>query len=318
MPRYRHELPQLKGDPFLTDGGLETTLMFRDGIDLPAFAAFVMLESEEKRERLRQYYRDYMNLARDHRMGFVLESVTWRANRDWGQEIGYTPEDLDDINRRSIELLEKLRAEYDGQIPHIVISGCLGPRGNGYSPTIATTAREAEAYHRRQIATFRETEADMVSAFTIPCIAESAGIARAARAEGMPVVISFTVETDGRLPSGETLGDAIEQVDDATDGGPAYYMINCAHPTHFSDTLGEEPWVKRIRAVRANASTRSHAELDSSAELDAGDPQDLGNRYKDLADRLDHLSVFGGCCGTDRRHAAKICESITSMRGGPP
>jgi len=315
MPRYRHELPQIRDGRFLTDGGLETTLIFQDGLDLPAFAAFVMLESEEKRERLRQYYRDYMRLARNHGMGFILESATWRANRDWGQRIGYTPEDLDALNRRSIRLLEELRAEFDGQIPHIVISGCLGPRGDGYSSDNAMTALEAEAYHRTQIATFRETEADMVSAFTIPCIAESEGIARAARAEEMPVVISFTVETDGRLPSGETLRDAIQQVDRATDGEPAYYMINCAHPAHFSDSLCEEPWVKRIRALRANASPRSHAELDESAELDSGDPIDLGRRLGDLAGRLDQLSVFGGCCGTDTRHAAEICRSLTSLQG---
>jgi homocysteine S-methyltransferase len=317
MPRYRHQLPQLKGGCFLTDGGLETTLVFHDGMDLPGFAAFVLLESEGKRERLRQYYRDYMNLARDYGVGFVLESATWRANREWGEKLGYTQESLDEINRRSIRLLEQLRTEYDGEIPHIVVSGCLGQRGDGYGANVAMTSREAAAYHHRQIAIFRETEADMVSAFTIPYIAESEGIVRAARAEGVPVVISYTVETDGRLPSGETLKDAIERVDDATDGWPAYYMINCAHPAHFSDTLGEEPWVKRIRGLRANASMRSHADLDASTELDMGDPHDLGIRYRALAGRLGCLSIFGGCCGTDHRHVAKICEFVAAIGGKP-
>ncbi|HET6371417.1 MAG TPA: homocysteine S-methyltransferase family protein, partial [Nitrospiria bacterium] len=193
-------------------------------------------------------------------------------------------------------------------IPQIVISGCVGPRGDGYSAEVSMTADEAEAYHRVQIATFSETEADMVTALTIPYIAEGIGIARAARSEQMPVVISFTVETDGRLPSGETLGDAIEQVDAETDNAPAYYMINCAHPTHFIGVLRDEPWTKRIRSIRANASTRSHAELNEAPELDEGNPKELGSRYLELAGHLENLNVLGGCCGTDQRHVAEICR----------
>ncbi len=194
----------------------------------------------------------------------------------------------------------------------MVISGCIGPRGYGYSEDISMTVDEAEAYHRTQIATFRETEADMVAAFTIPNITEAIGIALAAKAEGMPVAISFTVETDGRLPSGETLQDAIEQVDSATDNAPAYYMINCAHPTHFVGVLSVEPWTKRIRAIRANASTKSHAELDEATELDEGNPQELGLRYLDLARGLENLNVIGGCCGTDHRHVAEMCSAFVN------
>ena len=312
MPRYRNELPQLVGGLFLTDGGLETTLIFHDGIDLPAFAAFVLLDNEDGRERLRKYYRKYVDIARDHNMGFILESMTWRASQDWGKKLGYSAEQISDFNRKSIELLQGIRSEYEGDIPHMVISGCIGPRGDGYRADISMTADEAEAYHRTQIATFRETEADMVAAFTIPYIAEAIGIALAARAEGMPVAISFTVETDVRLPSGEMLKDAIEQVDAATDGTPTYYMINCAHPTHFVDVLGTDPWTKRIRAVRANASTKSHAELDEATELDEGNPEKLGSRYLDLVGSLENLNVLGGCCGTDHRHVAEICKAFVT------
>lgn len=308
MPRYRNVLPQLAGDLFLTDGGIETTLIFHDGIDLPEFAAFVLLENEDGCETLRKYYREYANIARDYHVGFILESMTWRANQDWGQKLGYSSEQIADFNRKSIDLLQGIRSEYEGDIPHMVISGCIGPRGYGYSEDISITVDEAEAYHRTQIATFRETEADMVAAFTIPNITEAIGIALAAKAEGMPVAISFTVETDGRLPSGETLQDAIEQVDAATDGTPAYFMINCAHPTHFVDVLGADPWTKRIRAVRANASTKSHAELDETTELDEGNPEELGSRYLDFVGRLENLNVLGGCCGTDHRHVAEICR----------
>lgn len=308
MPLYRNELPQLSGDLFLTDGGLETTLIFHEGIDLPAFAAFVLLENEDGCEMLRNYYRRYANIARDHNVGFILESVTWRASQDWGKKLGYSSGQITDLNHKSVELLQGIRHEYEGAMPHMVISGCIGPRGDGYSADISMTASEAEVYHRTQIATFRETKADMVTALTIPYIAEGIGITLAARSEEMPVVISFTVETDGRLPSGETLKDAIEQVDSATDCAPAYYMINCAHPTHFVDVLGVDPWSKRIRGVRANASTKSHAELDDATELDAGNPQELGSNYLDLGESLENLNVLGGCCGTDHRHVAEICK----------
>lgn len=308
MPLYRNELPQLSGDLFLTDGGLETTLIFHEGIELPEFAAFVMLEKEEEREKLRNYYRRYADIARAYNVGFILESMTWRASRDWGRKLGYSPGQIADFNRKGIELLLDIRREYEGSIPHMVISGCMGPRGDGYSSDISMTAAEAEAYHRTQIATFRETEADMVAAFTIPYIAEGIGIALAARKKEMPVVISFTVETDGRLPSGEPLKDAIEQVDAATDYTPAYYMINCAHPTHFINVLRDGEWTKRIRAVRANASTKSHAELNEASQLDEGNPKKLGSDYLDLAAYLENLSILGGCCGTDHRHVTEICK----------
>lgn len=310
MPRYRNnKLPQLSDDLFLTDGGLETTVVFHNGIDLPQFAAFVLLENKDGRETLRKYYREYANIARDHNVGFILESMTWRASQDWGEKLGYSSRQIADFNHKGIDLLRGIRSEYEGEIPHIVISGCLGPRGDVYSADSTMPVDEAEAYHRTQIATLRETEADMVAAFTIPYIAEAIGITLAAKSEGMPVVISFTVETDGRLPSGEMLKDAVEQVDAATDGTPAYYMINCAHPTHFKDALSAgESWTQRIRGIRANASTKSHAELDEAEELDDGNPAELGSQYLGLLSSLENLNVLGGCCGTDHRHVAEICK----------
>ena len=310
MPLYRDNLPQLSGDLFLTDGGLETTLVFEKGIDLPCFAAFVLLETAEGCETLRNYYRSYADIAKSHQAGFILESMTWRASQDWGRKLGYSPEQIAELNRKGIALLESVRREYAGTIPHMVISGCMGPRGDGYSADQTMTESEAEAYHHAQIATFRETEADMVAAFTIPYIADGAGLALAAKAEGMPVVISFTVETDGKLPSGEALKDAVEQVDASTGSVPAYYMINCAHPTHFANLLSPEPWTRRIRAVRANASAKSHAELDEATELDEGDPRELATQYRELTDSLRNLNVLGGCCGTSHRHVELICNAF--------
>jgi S-methylmethionine-dependent homocysteine/selenocysteine methylase len=310
MARYRSALPQCGDTLFLTDGGLETTLVFHQGIDLPCFAAFPLVVSETGREQLRAYYRPYLETARERDIGFVLDTPTWRANADWGERLGYDLSDLAEINRASVELMADLRREYEMANDPIVINGAIGPRGDGYKANAMMTADEAYAYHSDQIDAFRDTDADMVTAFTLTYIEEAIGIARAARNRGMPVVISFTVETDGRLPSGHSLESAIHAVDSFTGWAPAYYMINCAHPQHFSDALARrEPWLDRIRGIRANASARSHEELDNATDLDAGDPVDLGQRYRALRKSLRRLSVVGGCCGTDHRHIRAICDA---------
>ncbi|MGI9493503.1 MAG: homocysteine S-methyltransferase family protein [Geminicoccaceae bacterium] len=310
MARYRSALPQLAGDIFLMDGGMETTLVFHQGFDLPHFAAFDLLRDEEGRKALRSYYDDYVPLAKSRAAGFILESVTWRANPDWGRKLGYSSEGVAAANRLAITMLEDVRRAYEQDGTTIVISGCVGPRGDGYNPREIMSEFEAEWYHRQQIQTLADTAADMISAMTITNIPEAIGIARAAKANGMPVVISFTVETDGRLPTGDGLGDAIQAVDAATDNGPAYYMINCAHPTHFEDVLATSmPWMKRVRALRANASTSSHAELDEATELDDGSPEELGGQYRDLRRLMPWLNVLGGCCGTDHRHIAAVTEA---------
>jgi S-methylmethionine-dependent homocysteine/selenocysteine methylase len=314
MSKYRHHLPQMSSRTFITDGGLETTLIFHDGHDLPEFAAFDLLTRPNGYEDLRRYYERYIAVALKSRVGFILESATWRASRDWGRKLGYTPADLQAVNRESITLLQDLRSTAETVAVPMVISGNIGPRGDGYQVENKMTAAEAQAYHQEQVDTFSATQADLVSAFTINYAEEAVGITRAAQAAGIPAVISFTVETDGRLPSGQPLGEAVTEVDRATGKGPAYFMINCAHPTHFTDALsGNDPWAHRIRAIRANASTKSHAELDEATELDDGDPMDLGRRYAALKRRVPWLNIFGGCCGTDHRHVEAACKAVTSM-----
>ncbi len=307
MVLYRQALPQVSGAYFLTDGGLETTLVFQDGIDLPCFAAFPLVKSEEGRAALERYFAPYLATAAKRRLGFVLDTVTWRANADWGLKLGYSRQDLAEVQQASVAFAVALRQRYGGGQP-IVLNGVVGPRGDGYRADLRMNAEEAEAYHADQVGAFAATEADMISAITMTYAEEAIGIARAAQAEGLPSAISFTLETDGKLPSGEDLGSAIERVDAATGGAPAYYMINCAHPTHFAGAL-HGAWVERIRGIRANASTMSHAELDAATELDSGDPADLGQRYRDLRTQLKGACVFGGCCGTDYRHIEAICEA---------
>jgi S-methylmethionine-dependent homocysteine/selenocysteine methylase len=309
---YRDRLPQLDGQLFLTDGGIETVLIFHEGLELPAFAAFDLLKDDAGTETLRRYYAPFASLAAERGLGFVAESPTWRASPRWASEIGYGAVELAAFNRRAITLMEELRARYERPGAPVVISGCVGPQDDGYSPSQRLSAEAAEAYHSTQIATFANTAADMITAITMTYVEEAIGIARAAKRAGLPVVISFTVETDGRLPSGQKLGDAIAQVDWETGAGPAYYMINCAHPTHFEAILDGQPWRERIRGLRANASTRSHAELDEATELDEGDPIDLAARYAGLAGALPCLNVLGGCCGTDHRHLEAIAGAVAA------
>jgi S-methylmethionine-dependent homocysteine/selenocysteine methylase len=308
--RYRDALPQLGTAPFLTDGGIETTLIFHDGLDLPYFAAYDLLTREGGEEALRRYFEPYVRIALDRGVGIVLETATWRANPDWAERIGHSPEQLAELNRRAVALLERLRDELETETTPIVVSGCVGPRGDGYVVGETMSVGEAEAYHGKQIGTFADTGADLVTAITMTYPEEALGIVRAARIAGLPVVISFTVETDGRLPSGHTLREAIEVVDAGSESYAAYFMVNCAHPSHFYDVL--EPgsvWTDRIRGLRANASRLSHAELDETEELDEGDPEELANEYVALRERLPQLAVLGGCCGTDHRHIDAISHA---------
>ena len=308
---YRERLPQLAGGTFITDGGMETTLIFQQGFELPCFASFVLLEDEAGVQALRSYFAPYISTAREHGVGFVLDSPTWRASADWGAKLGYSRDAIADANRRGVALIEEIRADAGDGTP-IVLAGSIGPRGDAYRPDDLLDAGEAERYHAAQLTTLAGTAVDMATAYTLTTAAEAVGMVRAAVAVDLPIAISFTVETDGRLPDGQTLHDAIDEVDAATDEAAAYFMINCAHPTHFADALPAHGKSReRIRGLRANASTKSHAELDDSETLDAGDPASLAAEYPSLRYSLPNLNVIGGCCGTDHRHVAAICAAWT-------
>ena len=315
MTKYRTKLPQLSDRLFLTDAGMETTLIFHEGLELPHFASFDLLKSEAGVEHIRRYYERYIAMAKRHGLGFIFEGFTWRANLDWGAKLGYSREALAEANRRAIALMADMRREHETAQTPIVLSGNIGPRGDGYKVESAMTVKEAEDYHGFQVGIFRDTAADMVSAFTINYVEEAIGVVRAAKAAEMPVVISFTLETDGKLPTGQSLKDAIVQTDRETGNAVAYYMINCAHPAHFEAELKkggkskDSAWLKRLRGLRANSSKRSHAELDAAPDLDIGNPVELGGDYRKLRTLLPHLTVLGGCCGTDHRHVEQICAS---------
>jgi S-methylmethionine-dependent homocysteine/selenocysteine methylase len=300
-------LPQLGDDLFLTDGGMETWLVHERGFELPQFAAFPLLDDPQGVEALRAYFAPYVELARSNGVGLVLDAPTWRASSHWGERLGYDTQQLAELNRRAVALVDEVRREASGV--RIVVGGCVGPSDDAYAPSEQVSADAAYAYHRPQVETFAHTPAAFVNALTLTYSAEAIGIARAANAVGLPVAISFTVETDGRLPGGETLGDAIAAVDGAAQVD--YFMVNCAHPRHFTDAIADGEWRDRVWGVRANASTKSHAELDEADELDSGDPQELASHYPELRERLPNLRVAGGCCGTDERHIAAICAALT-------
>ena len=295
----------------LTDAGLETVLLFDEGIDLPCFAAFPLVDSEEGRSALRRYYTPFLELARDRGVPIVLSAPTWRANPDWGRQLGYEGDELAAVNRRAIEFVENVRdgALGSAERADVVVDACIGPRSDAYNPTLLMDADEAERYHAVQLRALADTGCTQATALTLTYADEAVGIVRAARSAGLPIHIGFTVETDGKLPNGDSLEEAILAVDNATDGAAESFMINCAHPTHFADALPAGEARKRIGGLRANASTLSHAELDEAEELDSGDPDDLAERYVALRPDLPALEVVGGCCGTDIRHVTAICDA---------
>jgi homocysteine S-methyltransferase len=314
-------LPQQDGGWFLTDGGIETVLIYQDGIALPEFSAFVLLDSKEGRAALRRYFRRYLDIAAaTPDAGFILESPTWRAGVAWGAKLGFDAAALRRINRDAIALMRELEAEYAARIPQsIVVSGCVGPRGDGYVAGAPMTLADAENAHRVQVEALAAAGADMITAMTMTTSAEAIGVARAAAQAEATVAIAFTVETDGRLPSGETVASAIDAVDaDAAEAGraaPAYFMLNCAHPSHFAHVLdGLGARRARLRGLRANASRLSHAELDAATELDPGNPEELGADYARLKAGWPTLSVIGGCCGTDHTHVAAVAEAVIGPR----
>ncbi len=317
MGQYSSQLPQLdRSAIYLTDGGLETDLIFNQGLDLPLFASCELLRSDEGRAALRRYFDEYAAIAREHGVGFIIDTATWRANPDWTAQLGYDEQGFEDVNRAAVELAVQVRSAWERPGAPMPISGVIGPRGDGYRPDALQTVDEAREYHGAQVGVLAETgQVDFIAAITMTYPQEAAGIALAARAAGLPVAISFTVETDGRLVTGATLEEALAAVDAATDGYPSYYMVNCAHPTHLPDGLAAiGGWAERVRGYRANASSLSHAELDEAEELDSGDAEQLGLQFRRLTAVMPQLTILGGCCGTDASHVRAISAAVRADR----
>jgi len=293
----------------VTDAGLETWLIFDRGVDLPEFAAYPLAATPDGRALLDEYYAHYLGIAEGVGAHLVLETHTWRANPVWAARLGHDRAALGAYLDAGVEVVARLRDRVTRDASFLV-SGSVGPRGDGYVLGDLMDADAAAEYHEFQIAHMATAGVDLVTAMTLGYVDEAVGVLRAAATVGVPAVVAFTVETDATLPSGMPLADAIEATDAATDGYATHFMVNCAHPTHFLAVLDPaRPAFGRVAGVRANASTMSHAELDEMTELDDGDPAELAARYLELRERLPRLRVLGGCCGTDHRHVAAIVDA---------
>jgi len=310
MHLYRNSLPQLAGDLFITDAGLETDLIFNHGIEIREFASHTLLADSAGRHALARYMRDFLDLAKTENAGFILDVGVWKAHIHWADDLGASVEELRQANRDAVSFAADLRDEYNGNKGPIVLNAVVGPIGDAYKPEQAITADEAEQYHRVQIGWLAETDVDMISAMTFTNAPEAIGIVKASAAAGIPIVVSFTVETDGRLPSGQSLRDAITEVDEATSSSAAYFMINCAHPDHFGEIFDGGDWQRRIRGLRCNASRLSHEELDNCDTLDDGNPHEFGASYRRFVDAMPWINVVGGCCGSDFRHVSQIVANF--------
>jgi len=299
---------------YLSDGGLQTDLIYHHGFEIPAFAAHTLLASERGREAVQRYFQGYLSLAHDFGTGFLFDTQTWKAHACWADVLGHSDGDLRRINHEAVGFAQDLRDAYAADIDPVVVSGTIGTRGDAYAGDGAITVDAAADYHARQVEWLAEAGVDMISAYTLSRPEEAIGIVRAVQSTGLPVAISFTTDTDATLAGGLSLKEGIARVDGETDGAAAYFLVNCAHPDHFFDALDGGDWSRRILGIRCNASRKSHAELDNSDDLDDGDPEELGDQYGTLIRRMPWLRVFGGCCGTDLRHVTEIANRAFQPR----
>lgn len=308
------KLPQMNGRDMTCGGGIETWLQYVDGFELRHFCLFELLDDKRGVACLTDYHRKLVEAAVPHGFGVINEGLHYRASRDWGELIGYSREGLEEINIRGIEFYKDFAREYDSPETPMIVGGVIGPRGDAYNVARAMAAAEAEDYHSEQILTFKKAGADQITAATLSSIEEAIGIARAAKAADMPVVISLFVKQGGRLSGGETVEEAITKVDAATGNVPAYYMINCTHPTEFEPALTADDWNRRLGGFMPNAVAMETLDLCKLGHLEDGNPEELGGQMADLARRFPHIHVWGGCCGTDGRHIGQIAQQVSEVR----
>ncbi len=310
----KSNLPQLNGRRMTCGGGIETWLQYVDGFKLRHFCLFELLDDERGVACLTSYHRKLVEAAVAEGFGVINEGLHYRASRDWGELIGYSREGLEEINIRGIEFYKNFAREYDSPETPMIVGGVIGPRGDAYKVGRTPDAAEAEDYHSEQILTFKKAGADLISALTFSATDEAIGLTRAAKAADMPVVISFFVAKGGKLKGGETLEEAIAKVDAATGAAPAYYMVNCTHPTEFEPGLTAGDWTRRLGGFMPNAVAMETLDLCKLGHLEDGDPKELGSQMAGLAVRFPHINVWGGCCGTDSRHIGQIARQVGELR----
>lgn len=317
MNALKDSFPRINGDLFLTDAGIETYIMYKKGFELSNFSLFHLLNNPDATRAITDYIEDLINVSLRNKVGMILCGIHYRASRDWGELLGYSRESLADINREGIELLQALKQKHGTSDSPMFTSGCIGPRGDAYQLNRTMSIEEAEDYHGEQIATLKSAGADLVTALTFNSTAEVIGLTRAAKSVGIPCVVSFSLDETGRLKTGQSLEEAILETDEATGGSAAYYMVNCTHPIDFEPALEDGDWAQRLNGIRPNASSLEKGTLCQLGHLEEGDPVELGQQLGKVARRYPHMSVWGGCCGTDHVHIEEICRNVMAERNRP-
>lgn len=306
--------PQREGVFYLTEGGQETEIQYRHGHDLPEFAMYPLLESAAAMADLRAMYCRVLDVAAEYGFVAMITGLDYRGSPDWGGKLGYSRDGLADAIERSIEFLRDVARPYRDQGVKILIGGQVGPRGDAYELNRTITADEAEDYHGFQLEVHKRVNVDFAWAATFNNIPEAVGVARAAARIGLPLTISFTLDSNHRLKSGPSLREAIEAVDAQTGGDrPDFYGINCSHPIEFEPALETGSWIERVRSVRPNASAKDKIDLCQIGHIEEGDPFDLGRRIGNLAQRYPHIDIFGGCCGTWAPHLEQIARQVRQV-----
>lgn len=303
--------PPREGVFYLTEGGQETEIMYRHGHKLPDFAMYPLFARPQAMADVRDMYRRYLETAVRHGFVALMGGLDYRASPDWASKLGFDAQALADVQLRCIDLLREFAKPFEPELPDVLIVGIVGPRGDAYSLNRTITAAEAEDYHSTQLATLKRAGVDLVSAMTFNNTEEAIGVARAAAGLGLPLAISFTLDSTSRLKSGPTVRQAITTVDAATgDARPDFYGINCSHPHEFTPALEPGDWMQRVRSFRPNAAMMEKQQLCQIGHLVDGDPQELGAQMGALARRYPHIDVWGGCCGTWDAHLDAIAMNV--------
>lgn len=306
---------QQEGVLYLSEGGQETEIMYKFGHDLPEFAMFTLLDNPSAMAEVRGMYQRYLDVAARHGFAVLMGGLDYRASPDWAGKLGYSASALSDAQLRAIEFLREVSRPYHSLLPEIRYVGIVGPRGDAYELNLTITAAEAEDYHSVQVDTLRKAKVDLVSAMTINSVEEAIGISRAAHAAGLPLSLSFTLDSTSRLKSGPSIREAIEEVDAQTGiARPDFYGINCSHPVEFEPALEPGDWILRVRSLRPNAAKMDKSSLCTLGHLEEGDPCELGGEMGELARRYPHIDIWGGCCGTWEMHLDEIAQHVRLAR----
>lgn len=310
--------PREDGILYLTEGGTETEVIYRHGHELRDFAMFELMNKPEAVRDMENMYRRYLDKAAQYGFSALMSGFDYRASPDWGAKLGYSAEGLREMQHKCIDFLRGVSRAYEDQIERIAIAGCIGPKGDAYSLNRDITAEEAEDYHATQCETLRDCGVDLIWAATINNIPEAVGISRAAARVGLPVNMSFTLDSSHKLKSGPSLKEAIEATDtEAGAARPDSYGINCSHPLEFEPALEPGDWARRLRSLRPNAAKMDKVSLCKLGHIEEGDPEELGQMMGDLAKRYPDIDIWGGCCGTWDKHFDRIAHYVRQARQEP-